>query len=67
MANKRYGEVAYGHGPDGKASKAVGSPAKASVTVKQAFTGGQLPGKASNWYKVKGSRVKQYPSSQGLC
>ena len=67
MANKRYGEVAYGHGPDGKASKGQGSSAQVSVKVKQAFTGGQLPGKASNWYKVKGRAVKSYASSNGVC
>lgn len=26
-----------------------------------------LPGKASAWYKVGGTKVKQHPKSEGLC
>lgn len=69
MPNKRYGQVANGHGKDGKGSKEVGQSATPKMTIKQSFTHGQLPGKASNWYGVKGKApVKQpYAASKGLC
>lgn len=68
MANPRYGQVAYSRGADSHGSrKGASKGASASVVVKQAFTKGQLPGKASNWYKAKGPRVQSNASSKGLC
>lgn len=68
MANPRYGQVAQSRGSDASAKgKGASKGASASVYVKQAFTGGQLPGKASNWYKVKGPKVYTHASSKGLC
>lgn len=67
MANPRYGDVAYSRGTDAKPGKGASKGASASVTVKQSFTNGGLPGKASNWYKVKGPKVNKYASSKGLC
>lgn len=68
MANPRYGkQVAQSRGSDTGVGNGKPKGFSASVTVKQAFTGGQLPGKASNWYKVKGPKVQKYASSKGLC
>lgn len=68
MANPRYGQVAQSRGTDSRTKgKGASKGASASVTVKQSFTNGGLPGKASNWYKVKGPKVQNYASSKGLC
>lgn len=67
MANPRYGQVAPHRGQDSHAGKGASKGASPSVVVKQSFTAGQLPGKPSNWYKVKGPKVYQHASSKGLC
>lgn len=68
MANPRYGkQVAQSRGADVGTGGGKAKGFSASVTVKQAFTKGQLPGKASNWYGVKGPVVSKYPSSKGCC
>lgn len=68
MANPRYSkQVAPSRGADASSGSDSAKGASASVNVKQAFTKGQLPGKASNWYKVAGTRVKTVASSKGLC
>lgn len=68
MANPRYGkQVAQSRGADVGTGGGKAKGFSASVTVKQAFTKGQLPGKASNWYKVTGPKVYTNASSKGLC
>lgn len=68
MANPRYGQVAQSRGTDSRTKgKGASKGASASVVVKQSFTAGQLPGKPSNWYGVKGPKVSPYASSKGLC
>lgn len=50
----------------GSASKPSGPGSPGKVTERTASWPG-LPGKASNWYKTSGKKVKTHPKSEGLC
>ncbi len=67
MANPRYGNVAQSRGTDSKPGKGKPKGFSASVVVKQSFTSGQLPGKASNGFKRTVTYVESKASSKGLC
>ena len=41
-------------------------PGSAPAVNEKTANWAKLPGKASHWYKVSGTKVKIHPSSQGL-
>ena len=67
MANRRYTSFVERKIQDAQVKRSGQPAASAKVNVKQAFTNGQLPGKPSNWYKVKGKVVCPYASVKGAC
>jgi len=67
MSNRYYTSNPDRKVMDGRVASKPKAGSAGKVTVKQAFTNGKLPGKASNWYGKKGPVVSGYASSKGLC